>query len=373
MSHFDRRAFLKALSASAVAATLGRGLSFAQSEPPFQFLVVGDSLIWGQGLEEKDKIYSHTAQWLRREAFGRPREVNLKVKAHSGATITFEPKDAAKMGPAGVDENTFYPGEVNVTFPSMMKQVENASAEYRSAGYRRGADLVMLTAGITDLTVEGVLNPFGDDRKLPALIETVCRDRVVKLLDAISTANPDAIIAVVGYFPMISSHSPGGAVFNGWLETLGMPGFLQPMINNPLIRPLIFGRLRKKAIRRSEIWLTESNRNLRLAVEAANTKGKSSRAIFIESPLTREHAAEAPRTVLFRIRSNGTITDPLYENRKAECRTAFADLKRRTGISASPKRCSLAAVGHPDERGSRLYADTVISKLRQLIQTRQES
>ncbi len=365
MFEIDRRNFLKALAAS-LAAIPVRSLLAADGEP-YHLLVIGDSLIWGQGLAEADKIYSRTAEWLRRDAFGSPRDVKLKVKAHSGATIRFDAKEAERYRRAGKDEDHYYKGEVNVSTPSMFKQVETASAEYRDAGRPRGADMVILSAGITDISVEGVLDPFGDNKKLTPLIEEVCRKRVGELLEHISTNNPDALIVLIGYFPMVSPRSSKGKVFNGWLETLNAPGPLQSLVNNGLMRPLLFNRLFKKAVTRSRLWLTESDRHLRLAVDGINAKAGRPQAVFIPSPLTEEHSVEAPDTKLFRMRADGTVTDPLYLERKADCKAAFDELKRSTGIDYSSRRCSVAAVGHPDPAGSLLYADAVITALRPLV------
>lgn len=365
MFQLDRRSFLTGLAAS-LAAVSGRNVLAADGDA-YRLLVVGDSLIWGQGLEEKDKAYAHVAEWLRREAFGKPRDVDLKVQAHSGATIRFDAKEAEKYRRAGKNENHYYKGEVNVSTPSMFKQVETASDEYRAAGRPRGADMVILSAGITDISVEGVLDPFGDIKKLPPLIEEVCRKRVGELLGHVSTTNPDALIVLVGYFPMISPRSSKGKVFNGWLETLNTPGVLQSVANNGLIRPLVFNRIFKKAVKRSRLWMTESDRHLRLAVDGLNAKTGRTRAVFIASPLTEEHSVEAPDTKLFRMRADGTVTDPLYVERKADCKVAFDELKRSTGIDYSPRRCSVAAVGHPDQAGSRLYADAIITTLRPLL------
>ena len=363
MRHISRREFLTTASIASAGALLVPAWATGIQNRPFEFLVVGDSLIWGQGLEEKDKFYTLAADWLRKDAFGRARDVNLKVKAHSGATIRFGAKEAEKYRAGGKDENHFYKGEVNVSTPSMWKQVETAAEEYKRSGRERGADLVMLTAGITDIAVEGVLDPFGDIKKLPPLIEEGCFGRVRDLLVHVAAHNPDAKIGVVGYFPILSPHSSRSKVFNGWLETLNVPGWLQPMANNPMGRQFFFKRLLKRAVQRSRIWLTESDRNLRRAVDALNAQTGQARAVFIPAPLTEEHAAEAPKTLLFRMRGNGSVTDPLYLERKADCKTAFDELRRTTGIKQSSKRCAIAAVGHPDPTASRLYADAIKASL----------
>lgn len=368
MSDHSRREFLKALGISLLISANARAFSSraAGAERPFRFLVIGDSLIWGQGLEEKDKTYTTVADWLRSQAFP-GREVDVKVKAHSGATIRFDPKEAEAYRRAGRDESFHYQGEVNVAFPSMWKQVEMAAEEYKAAGADQGADLVMLTAGITDIAVEGVLDPFGKEKKLREMIRTVCRDRVGELLDHIALHNPDSLIAVVGYFPMISPHSAGRKVFNGWLETLGFPGFLQPLANNPVVRALFFKKILNNGIERSRIWIEESDHNLQLAVEKLNESAGRQRAIFIKSPLTEKQSVESPETVLFRARGNGSVTDPLYEERKASCKTSLDELKRSTGIHYRVKRCTMAAVGHPDTTGSRLYAEAIIEKLKRVL------
>lgn len=333
-------------------------------ERPFRMLVVGDSHVWGQGLEEKDKFYTHTAEWLRREAFGKPRVVDLKVKAHSGATIRFDPKQEEQLRRAGRDESQGYTGEMNVAFPSMWKQLEIADAEYRAAGAAAGADLIMITACITDITVEGVLDPRQDPAKLPPMIREVCGDKVRELVRHAAELNPNALIAVVGYFPIISEHSSSSRIFNGYLVSKNIPRAIRWMVNNALVRKLAFGKLRRRAIERSKIWFDESNRSLQAAVDAANAGLSEPRAVFIRSPFTEENAAEAPRTLLFRMRKSGKVEDPLFERRKADCRIHLTELKRSTGIDVNPGRCSIAAVGHPDPAGARAYADAIIDALR---------
>lgn len=366
MKNTTRRDFLKQLTGASLLVIVGRNSSvaFSPDERPYEMLVIGDSLIWGQGLEEKDKFYALTADWIRSEAFGQPRQVNLTVKAHSGATIQFDAKEAEKYRAVGRDETYFYQGEVNVSTPSMWKQVETASTEYKSRGQDRGADLVMLSAGITDIAVEGVLNPFEDPRLLPPLIEEVCQKRVGALLAHTAEHNPDAKIAVVGYYPIISPRSSRSAVFNGWLETLNIPSWLQGLANNPLMRPLLFGRLFKKALIRSRIWASDSDRQLEFAVAQHNKRVGREQAIFIRSALTEENAVETPNTLLFRMRKNGTVEDPLFSKRKADCRAAFDDLKRVTGIQNSPKRCTVAAIGHPNSAGSRSYFESIKTSIK---------
>ncbi len=166
---------------------------------------------------------------------------------------------------------------------------------------------------------------------------------------------------------MISKRSSRSAVFNAWLEILGIPNWLQGFANNPIVRPLLFGRLFKRAVLRSQIWSAESDRYLKKTVAEHNSRIGREQAIFITSPLTEENAVEAPNTLLFRMRKNGTVEDPQYLARKSDCKAAFADLERTTGIKYQLKRCTVAAVGHPDPRGARSYFEAIKTAIRPIL------
>ncbi len=365
----SRREFLKRLGAVSTLLLASRSglLSFtANQAKPFEFLVIGDSVIWGQGLEEKDKFYTLTADWLRNEAFGARREVNLKVKAHSGSTLKFHPDDAAKYKKAGRDETHLYKPEVNIGFPSSWKQVEVADDEYSAAG-KNGADLIMICGGITDITTSRVFDPNGDDEALKNDIKSHCQDDMYDVLDLAATKNPNAKLAVIGYFPAISPYTTNSKIFNAWLEIISFPRPLKIFVNNPLTRRLFFKRLKTGAIRRSRIWLEESDTHLQIAVDRINEKHGAQRAVFIKSPFTEENAAEAPKTLLFRMGKGGVVKDPIARERIKDCREALPELKRSTGIEYSVRLCELAGVGHPDPAGARLYAEAIKSALAKML------
>ena len=333
-----------------------------QSARPFEMLVVGDSLVWGQGLEEKDKFYTLFGDWLRKDAFGRPSDVNIKIKAHSGSTAKFHPDEAEKYKKAGRDETYPFKPEVNVSFPSIFKQIDVAADEYRTVG-TSGADLIMLTGCITDITTSRVYNPKGDDDELRREVQKYCRDDMYDVIERAAELNPKALIAVVGYFPAIGSKSSSKRLLNAWLEALGASGFRKAMLNNPIIRPLFFNKLKKRAMERSHIWLEESDKNLRSAVDKLNTKYGTTRAVFIKSPLTLDDATETPNTKLFRMGKNGVVADPMAKSRIKDCNDALPKLKTETGIDFPIRLCEIAAIGHPDAAGARAYAETLKTTL----------
>lgn len=358
----NRREFLASIAAASLFAALGGRPMFARNlaSAPFELLVVGDSLIWGQGLEEKDKFYSLIAEWLKDSAFGGPRDVDLKVKAHSGATIKFHKDEAEKYQKAGRDETFYYKPEVNVGFPSSWKQIEVASSEYRKANVK-GADLVMICGGITDITTSRVFDPKGDDDALKAEIKKYCHDDMYDLLEHAKANNPDATLVVIGYFPAVSPKSSSSKLLNAWLEALSFPRPLKFAANNPLGRKIFFDKLKKRAIERSRIWVDESNRNFASAVEAINAKYGPGRAVFVRSPLTEDNAVEAPDTKLFRMGKGGVVKDAVSPSRIKDCRESLPELKRSTGIDYPVRLCEIASIGHPDPSGARLYAEAIKS------------
>jgi hypothetical protein len=339
---------------------------FGQSAKPFELLVVGDSLIWGQGLEEKDKIYTHVANWLRDGGLNGARRVSVKVKAHSGSTVKFHAEDAAAYRKAGRDETFYYKPEVNVSFPSTWKQIEVAASEYKATG-SSGADLIILSGCITDITVAKVLDPKGDDALLRQWTKKYCRDDMLDLLEHAARLHPEAVIAVVGYFPMISPKSDGVRLFNGWLEARGTARPAKWLMNNPLTRKLFFQKIGNRAIARSRLWFDESNKHLQAAVDDFNKRNDGSRAVFVKSPLTEENSVEAPNTLLFKMGKRGIPEDPVFLERKADCNAALPELKRITGLVYSVRFCEVAGVGHPNRAGARAYADAVINALPEVL------
>jgi len=363
-----RRDFLKSLRRAAVGPVLVC-LSFASvltAQRPFEFLVAGDSLIWGQGLLERDKFYTLTAEWLRNDIFAGRRPVNMNVEAHSGSTWKFHPDEAEKYKKAGRDETYEFKPEVNVGFPSINKQIEVAAEKYRAAG-SPGADLIMITGGITDITTSVVYNPKGNDDQLRADIKKYCFDDAYDVIERAAELHPNALIAVVGYFPAISPRSNDSKLMNAWLEVLDTSGFKKALLNNPIMRPLFFNKLKKRAIIRSQIWVEESNKHLSAAVDKLNAKIGRTRAVFIKGPLTDEDAAETPNTKLLRMGKNGVVEDAMAQSRIKDCNEALPKLKAETGIDYPVRLCEAAAVGHPNPEGARAYAEAIKQALSPLV------
>ncbi|MBS1793157.1 MAG: hypothetical protein JSS81_04850 [Acidobacteria bacterium] len=369
MTNFSRRQFLKqlgALAAVCLTARAGRpSFELPEADRPFDFLVVGDSLIWGQGLEEKDKFYTLTKNWLENEFFAGRRRVELKMKAHSGATIFLHDDEAAALKKTGRTENTFFDPEVAVGFPSIKAQLDNAKAEYESP---ENVDLILLTGGITDLAVANILNIFGSEKEFRALVPKYCDEDLSRLLDYAAAAFPNALLAVVGYYPMISKKSSTHAVFNAILEIYGFSGPVKPLMNNPLTLPVL-KMMRKQVIKRSDFWADESAAGFRNAVARVNAKAGRRRALFIESPVTADNCFGTKNSLLWGMGKKGRGEDPLYDARRAACGRDFAELAKNKEVGYSVRACELAGIGHPNVAGSKAYAEAIENALAPVLES----
>jgi hypothetical protein len=144
--------------------------------------------------------------------------VDVKVKAHSGSTLTFHADEAEAYRKAGRDETFYYKPEVNVSFRARGNS-SRSLVGIQGAG-KTGADLILLSGCITDITVAKVLDPKVTRTFFDSGEEILSR-RMLELLEHAVQLHPETAIAVVGYFPMISPKSNGTRLFNGWLEARG--------------------------------------------------------------------------------------------------------------------------------------------------------
>ena len=183
-------------------------------------------------------------------------------------------------------------------------QLDIAAEEYGTEA-RKNVDLIMLTGGLTDISTAGILDPKGDNDKLKQDIEKYCLGSMQEVLGHAGSHFPNATIAVVGYFPILSPNTNTGRLFNGMLEAYEFPRFFKPFMNNPLVRPIAFKKMKKKAIVRSRIWIEHSDMRLKEAVDKFNADGGKGRAVFIKGPVTEENCFETPNTLLIRMGKKG--------------------------------------------------------------------
>src|SRR5262249_52883224 len=139
---------------------------------PFEMLVLGDSVVWGQGLNEENKFYTKVKNAIQQELPGN-RKVRQLVEAHSGAVIA--PKKPKSCPTA--------PGEVPIATPTLFSQVDAALTTYASFGVAaEEVDLVLLNGCINDVGFPAIVNPFTSDKTITKQSAKFCNQGMEKLL-----------------------------------------------------------------------------------------------------------------------------------------------------------------------------------------------
>jgi lysophospholipase L1-like esterase len=229
----QRHDFIRSL-ASVLAIPLAAGA--APAAEPFNVLVLGDSIAWGQGLKNDSRWRTTIVDRLAAK-LGRP-VVEVPSELHSGASIglgdlnqiadttrdhvavdRYAPRyaDANAQTATPAQSSSFelsylkegaYAGEIPSYTPTVLRQLDDYDA-----GPSRDTriDLILLSAGINDVGVTRLLDPIADRRYVREAIRVHCHDHLVALLDRLRArfveANPNCIVIVLSYYPMIGDDS----------------------------------------------------------------------------------------------------------------------------------------------------------------------
>jgi lysophospholipase L1-like esterase len=363
----NRRTFVKdAALAAAAASGLTGGLGalsglLAQPRPsaswsrrivatgqsrPFTMLCLGDSVMWGQGLEESTKFTWLVKQWLEQNLPGRT--VNRFVYARSGATIAPDPDAPESKVQPWMNDHNF--NEVPCSWPWVQQQVPMARDDMVSRQISLDAvDLVLVDGGINDV---GIVKTLIKATKTPddvrSLSDKYCRHEMPEVLSRVRGAFPKAKILVTGYFPMISEESS--------LQALGV---LLSILLSPA-GAAVNQSIQTKLVALSDAWYAASNSDLGQAVDEFNTRwsgvslsSKTMPAAFAKIPWGTEHSYAAPSMWLYLA---GLPNDPVYNQRLNACAGAGV------GNAGSPL-CLDAKIGHPNPTGAAVYAQACKDKL----------
>src|SRR3954471_9857093 len=109
-------------------------------------LILGTSVIWGQGLHERDKIHTCVKQLLEERGIFDP-DTRVIMLAHSGATIGYNDDDTV--------DSTVQPRihpEVPTFYPTMLQQLDEFDT-LPDAPSPDDIDLVLVEGGINDVSL----------------------------------------------------------------------------------------------------------------------------------------------------------------------------------------------------------------------------
>src|SRR4030095_15251164 len=116
----------------------------AAGKPELNMLVLGDSILWGQGLKIEKKSGYLVKACLEETAGVRVRE---RIEAHAGAVI-------GTVGMAPPKSLTVY-GEISSAWPTLHEQIDDA---LRGVDYPSTVDLVLVNGCINDVNARRLMN-----------------------------------------------------------------------------------------------------------------------------------------------------------------------------------------------------------------------
>jgi len=341
---------------------------------PLQMLVIGDSIMWGQGLREEEKFSSRVKCWLQERT---AREVKVHVEAHSGAVIS----GAAAAKPTF----TAASGEVNLTTPTINDQLDHAIQFYQED--RTSPSLILMNGCINDVGVKNLLAASTPLEDLRAQTRKSCGEDMRALLQRVRNSFPESHVLVMGYYPLVSQLTDDNAFLR----------LLVKELNNqrPEARRMTDKEMRARLIAISDEWYKTSTASLMEAVNKTNAAGSLPKAMFVEIQFGPEHVFAAPDTLLWNfvfastnasgfakvivLLSFGTAAykpnDQVRESRVKSCEQTFQKPKgvKEDKDHKNARRdlfliCRYASLGHPNQWGALIYTEAIKGQLQSLIE-----
>lgn len=166
-----------------------------------KIVAIGDSIVWGQGLEPEDKFTRIVAREL-------PAELSEALDlSHSGAVIGGNPQSSQHKekprGAAAVSTSPFR-GEIPNKLPTIISQI-NDIAKLTAP---KEIDILLMDGGANDAGFDNVLS--GDKNDFRRFLHATARDVTSHCRFALKAAKetcPNALIVYTGYFAGLSEES----------------------------------------------------------------------------------------------------------------------------------------------------------------------
>lgn len=338
-------------------------------------LVVGDSIMWGQGLREDEKFSTRVKCWLQDKT---NREVRVHVEAHSGAVVS----GVSPAEPLFVTSDK----EVNMNSPTINEELDHAISFYK--GTATSPAVTLVNGCINDIGVKNLLAVSTSLEWLRSQVKKSCGDDMQLLIARARSSFPQSQILVTNYYPIVSKLTDDNAFLRLLVKKLNSRGPEAPRLSDK--------EMRQKLIAISEEWYRVSTAALAEAVAKTNAtlRAGSPPVIFVELQFGPEHVFAAPDSLLWNFMfattnatgfakivvalSFGTAAykpnDHVRESRVKSCEQVYQKPK---GIKETKEQkrsredlfliCRYASLGHPNQMGALVYAEAIKGRLLPLI------
>jgi hypothetical protein len=308
---------------------------------PFNIVALGDSIMWGQGLQPQNKFAEKVRAWLEGELH---KKAALDLKAHSGA-ITYP-----NPGQSQYDSKSF-DGEVPADWPTITRQIATAAQAPPN-----DVDLILLDGCINNIGVATILTDT-DDGGLRDNTRAYCGAGMTNILHEVVQRFPNAKIVVTGYYPIISDKSNLGNL----IPVFSHFGLILPPdpLGIGIAGTTIFWA---RSSARSDMFWRESTSSLQGAVNQLNgelaNRPNPSPVRFASLNVDGSNSYAAPNSLVWLIPTPPLVQDEVYGNRKSKC-----DYMQSGGygqpLPTNYVLCIEASLGHPSVAGAQAYTDAI--------------
>jgi lysophospholipase L1-like esterase len=305
-------------------------------------VVFGTSLLWGQGLPDEDKIHSVLARMLQHRH--PDREVNMTFLAHSGASTGYNPD-----GSVDTRRKPRIHGEIPTEYPTILQEMEEFDALNITP---ESIDVVLLDAGINDVHVTNILDPFITPNHIAKDVEIYCDQHMRMLVDTLLKKFPNAKIVLAAYYEFITEESEKAYV-RTMVKALGK--FPVGFIANFFLKR-VSGLIKRRLLTNCDTFSDQSYAAFKQVAQDMNKSLPAPRVFVARPDIKTENAAFASQPWLWGIKADLSPQDPVAPIRAAACQT---EGKGRM----MPVFCEIASVGHPNLKGAKAYAEAIIAFL----------
>lgn len=292
-------------------------------------LAIGDSVMWGQGLDDENKFYRLVCDSLsqRDEYAG----MTATLMAHSGATIGAALKHTARAAP----------GEVPWSYPTIVQQCDSYDGDPDQVR------VILLDGGINDVRVGAIVNPRTTSEVLSGLVELYCHNSMVTLLGAVARKFANCRIIVTGYYQILS-------VASSYAPTVS---FLMLNGITDAAELISAGAGFSNLVDQSHRFWLESDQALAAAVDEVNDGVADGRISFVRSGFSEQNSVFQEGSLLWGfdgVPPFVNASDGLSDFRAQVCSNYYHDDVVGCAI------CRFASVGHPTASGAIRYYEQIM-------------
>ena len=290
-------------------------------------LMLGDSVMWGQGHLPFNKFYQLVCDQLQYQ--DEYRGIVPVMRAHSGAII------GARTDQQWTAKN----GEIPVPGPTIQTQCRQYDDDPDAVR------VVLLDGGINDVKVSKIIDPSTTSTELRQSIQDCCYTDMLQLLGEVAAkfSNPKCRIVVTGYYQILSRRSDRTSAVK-YLLTRGVAD---------AARLLASTRGLSDATDNCKQFYQESDQAFTDAVAEAN-KTAGGRVAFVSSGFADSDALFQHDSLLWGM-TDLQPQDPLEDYRDEVCPNFYRD---------SPidcLKCRFASVGHPNGPGAIKFYQAIMT------------